>query len=120
VVLTWVSGFDIIYAMQDDRFDTETGLYSVPAVTSRRNALLISIILHILSAAGVIAAGLIENGSILYWSGASIFLGLLIYQHLIVKPHDLSRVNVAFGTTNGVAGLIFGFMAIIDIMLLQK
>lgn len=120
VVLTWVSGFDIIYAIQDDRFDAETGLYSIPAVTSRQNALLISIILHILSATGVIVAGLIGNGKILYWSGALIFLGLLVFQHLIVKPHDLSRVNAAFETTNGVASLIFGFMVIIDLLLLQK
>jgi 4-hydroxybenzoate polyprenyltransferase len=119
VVLTWVGGFDIIYAMQDDVFDTEKGLYSIPAVTSRRRALLISIMLHILSAAGVVAAGLIGNGRILYWTGASVFLGLLVYQHLIVKPHDLSRVNVAFGTTNGVAGLIFGLMVILDMLLLH-
>jgi len=120
IVITWVSGFDIIYAMQDDRFDTETGLYSIPAVTSRRNALLISIMLHTLSAAGVIAAGLLGKGMILYWAGALVFLGLLTYQHLIVKPNDLSRVNVAFGTTNGVAGLIFGLMVILDMLLLQR
>jgi len=120
IVITWVSGFDIIYAMQDDRFDTETGLYSIPAVTSRRNALLISIMLHTLSAAGVIAAGLFGKGMILYWAGALVFLGLLTYQHLIVKPNDLSRVNVAFGTTNGVAGLIFGLMVILDMLLLQR
>ena len=120
IVITWVSGFDIIYAMQDDRFDTETGLYSIPAVTSRRNALLISIMLHTLSAAGVIAAGLLGKGMILYWAGALVFLGLLTYQHLIVKPNDLSRVNVAFGTTNGVAGLIFGLMVILDMLLLHR
>lgn len=119
VVLTWVGGFDIIYAMQDDRFDTETGLYSIPAVTSRRNALLISVILHVVSAAGVVAAGFLGSGKILYWSGALVFLGLLTYQHIIVKPDDLSRVNVAFGTTNGIAGLIFGLMVILDMLLLH-
>jgi 4-hydroxybenzoate polyprenyltransferase len=120
LVLTWVSGFDIIYAMQDDKFDSETGLYSIPAVTSPRNALIVSVILHIISACCVIAAGIIGEGKILFWIGALVFFALIIYQHLIVKPHDLSRVNIAFGTTNGVAGLILGAMVIFDLLLLNR
>lgn len=120
VVLTWVSGFDIIYAMQDDKFDREVGLFSIPASMSRRNALMISVILHIISAGCVIAAGIAGNGKAIYWTGAMIFLVLLVYQHAIVKPDDLNRVNIAFGTTNGVAGLIFGFMVILDMLLLQN
>jgi 4-hydroxybenzoate polyprenyltransferase len=120
LVLTWVSGFDIIYAMQDDQFDNETGLYSIPAVTSRRNALMISVMLHLISAGCVIVAGVLGKGNVLFWTGTLVFLALLIYQHLIVKTHDLSRVNIAFGTTNGVAGLILGVMVILDLLLMQK
>jgi 4-hydroxybenzoate polyprenyltransferase len=117
IVLTWVSGFDIIYAMQDEKFDRQTGLYSIPAVTSPRKALLISTGLHILSALFVVAAGLGGDAGVTYWAGALIFLALLVYQHSIVKPDDLSRVNLAFGTTNGIAGVLFGILVIIDLLI---
>jgi 4-hydroxybenzoate polyprenyltransferase len=118
IVITWVSGFDIIYAMQDDMFDRETGLYSIPAVMSRRKALNVSVALHILSGIFVIIAGITGQGGILFWSGAVIFIALLTYQHVIIKHDDLSRVNLAFETTNGIAGLFFGLMVIFDLLLL--
>jgi 4-hydroxybenzoate polyprenyltransferase len=117
IVLTWVSGFDIIYAMQDEKFDRHTGLYSVPAVTSPRTALLFSTALHFISALFVAAAGLAGNAGMAYWAGALIFLALLIYQHSIVKPDDLTRVNLAFGTTNGIAGVLFGILVIADLFI---
>ena len=117
IVLTWVSGFDIIYAMQDEKFDRQTGLYSIPAVTSPRKAMLISTGLHILSALFVVVAGLAGDAGVTYWAGALIFLALLVYQHSIVKPDDLSRVNLAFGTTNGIAGVLFGILVIIDLLI---
>ena len=117
IVLTWVSGFDIIYAMQDEKFDRQTGLYSIPAVTSPRKALFISTALHFLSAMFVVAAGLVGDAGVTYWAGALIFLALLIYQHSVVKPDDLSRVNLAFGTTNGIAGVLFGILVIIDLLI---
>ncbi len=116
IVLTWVSGFDVIYSLQDDKFDRETGLYSIPAVMSRRQALLVSIVLHILSVVFVVAAGVTGHGGVLYWAGALIFLVLMIYQHLIVRPDDLSRVNLAFGTTNGIAGVIYGLLVVLDLL----
>ena len=106
--------------MQDDKFDNETGLYSIPAVTSPRNALMISVILHLVSAACVIAAGIVGEGKIIFWAGALVFFALLIYQHLIVRPHDLSRVNIAFGTTNGIAGVIFGAAVVADLFIRQS
>jgi 4-hydroxybenzoate polyprenyltransferase len=120
IVLSWVSGFDIIYALQDDSFDRETGLFSIPAVMSRRQALSVSVALHIFSALAVAAAGVLGAGGPLYWAGALIFLGLLTYQHLIVRPDDLSRVNLAFGTTNGIAGVIYGLMVVLDLLIRQK
>ena len=116
IVITWVSGFDIIYSLQDDKFDRETGLYSIPAVMSRRKALLVSIVLHILSVAFVVTAGVTGNGGVMYWAGALIFFILMIYQHLIVRPDDLSRVNIAFETTNGMAGIIYGLLTIMDLL----
>lgn len=116
LVLTWVSGFDIIYALQDDEFDREKGLYSIPAVFSRRGALMISVILHLITAAMVVSAGIAGKAGLIYWAGAVVFLGLLTFQHMIVRPDNLSRVNVAFGTTNGVAGLLFGLFVITDLL----
>ncbi|MGB8358126.1 MAG: UbiA-like polyprenyltransferase [Bacteroidales bacterium] len=117
IVLSWVSGFDIIYSLQDDSFDRETGLYSIPAMMSRRQALFVSVALHLFSTLLVVAAGFLGAGGPLYWAGALIFLGLLTYQHLIVRPDDLSRVNLAFGTTNGIAGVIYGLLVVLDLLI---
>src|SRR5579862_3115535 len=104
-VICWVSGFDIIYAMQDTDFDKSEKLFSVPSSFGKKSALDISGILHILSALCVLIAGLIGGFGIWYWIGFIFFAGMLIYQHAIVKPNDLSRVNIAFMTTNGIASV---------------
>lgn len=120
VVITWVSGFDIIYALQDDEFDRVHSLKSLPSRAGRRNAIIVSIAVHIITFAMVISAGIIGNGGYLYWTGASVFSILLIYQHFIVRHDDLSRVNLAFGTTNGIASIIFAFFVILDLVLRNK
>ncbi|MFM2138743.1 MAG: hypothetical protein RJA57_1050 [Bacteroidota bacterium] len=117
-VLCWVSGFDIIYAMQDMAFDRSQGLYSIPAGLGGRQALRISRILHLLSAAAVIAAGSEAGWGILYWAGAALFAGMLVYQQRIVRPDDLSRVNRAFMTANGIASVFFAGFVLADLFLL--
>lgn len=117
VVLFWASGFDIVYALQDDRFDKEEALYSIPVLLGRKNALLLSVFLHILSGGMVVYAGLLAQFGLLYWIGVTFFLGLLVYQHFLVKPHDLSKVNLAFFTLNGVASVIFAGFIVLDIYL---
>jgi 4-hydroxybenzoate polyprenyltransferase len=116
IVLTWVSGFDIIYALQDDDFDKSNKLYSLPSATGRKKALIISILVHILTFLLVIAAGYFGKGGYLFWSGASIFTILLIYQHSIVRHDDISKVTLAFGTTNGVASILFSIFVILDLL----
>ncbi len=118
-VICWVSGFDIIYALQDEQFDKENRLYSIPAVAGKSKALLLSRLLHFLSAVFIIAAGLAGNFSFIYWVGFIVFAGMLIYQQSIVKPNDLSRVNVAFMTANGIASVIFGILVIADLLILS-
>ncbi len=117
IVLTWVSGFDIIYALQDDEFDRSNQLYSLPSEAGRKRALIISISVHILTFILVIIAGFTGNGGLFFWSGAAIFTLLLIYQHLLVKHDDISRVTLAFGTTNGIASILFAVFVIIDLYL---
>ncbi len=116
-VLFWVSGFDIIYALQDEEFDKNNQLHSIPAALGRSKALMVSNFLHLLSAACVICAGVYGNFGLWYWIGVAIFCGLLIYQHLIVKPTDLSKVNMAFFTTNGIASVVFAIFVILDLFL---
>lgn len=115
LVFTWVSGFDIIYALQDDTFDRSEGLRSIPVLLGRRGALRLSEILHLLSAALIVLAGLQGHFGALYWVGATAFIGLLIYQHILVKPNDLSKVNLAFFTTNGVGSVVFGLFVLADL-----
>ena len=116
-VICWVSGFDIIYALQDEAFDKENNLYSVPAVMGKAKALHFSEFLHLLSAAAIISAGFYGYFGILYWLGAAVFCGMLIYQHSVVKPNDLSRVNIAFMTANGIASVVFAVFVLADLFL---
>ena len=117
IVLTWVSGFDIIYALQDDEFDKTNMLHSIPSAAGRKRAIFISIIIHIITFILVLTAGLYEQGGLLFWTGATIFTILLAYQHSIVRHDDLSRVTLAFGTTNGVASMLFAVFVILDLIL---
>lgn len=117
VVFTWTAGFDIIYALQDEDFDREHRLYSIPESLGKRNALRVSNVLHVFSALLIIAAGIAGQFNLLYWLGAAVFIALLIYQHLIVTPEDLSRVNLAFGNTNGLASLSFATLVILSLVL---
>ncbi len=112
IVLFWTSGFDIIYALQDDLFDKENKLYSLPSWFGKRKSIMISNLLHFISSLLIIWAGITANMGILYWIGAVIFMFLLVYQHKIVKPDDLSKINLAFFTTNGIASVVFACFTI--------
>ena len=116
-VVFWVSGFDIIYALQDEEFDRGQGLNSIPAALGKSKALHVSEALHVLSAACVLLAGWYGHFGWLYWVGAAVFAGMLLYQHSVVKPNDLRRVNLAFMTANGIASVVFALFVIADLFL---
>lgn len=116
-VLTWVAGFDIIYALQDEEFDRSQKLHSIPAALGTKNALLVSAILHILSAIFIFWAGIEGHFTFVYWIGAAFYASMLVYQHRLVKPNDLSKVNMAFANTNGLASVVFGLLTIISLLL---
>lgn len=113
-VITWVSGFDIIYALQDEEFDRNHHLNSIPVLLGTKGALRFSEVLHLLSIIFVLIAGYVGHFNFLYWIGATLFSGLVIYQHTLVKPNDLSKVNIAFMTTNGIASVVFATFTIIS------
>jgi 4-hydroxybenzoate polyprenyltransferase len=106
-VLTWVSGFDIIYALQDEEFDRSHQLSSIPAWLGKARALAVSSGLHVLSAGLILGFGWLTGGRWGFAAGAAIFLCMLLYQHLLVSPGNLSRVNRAFFTANGIASVLF-------------
>jgi 4-hydroxybenzoate polyprenyltransferase len=115
-MIFWVSGFDIIYSLQDEEFDRSQKLYSIPAALGKAKALRVSELLHLLSVACVVIAGAYGQFGWLYWIGVAVFTVMLGYQHAIVKPDDLRRVNLAFMTTNGIASVIFAIFVIADIL----
>jgi 4-hydroxybenzoate polyprenyltransferase len=116
-VIFWVSGFDIIYALQDEEFDKSQKLYSIPAWLGKTQALKISQLLHVFCAACIVFAGWFGDFGWAYWVGVAIFIGMLIYQHSIVRPNDLRRVNLAFMTANGLASVVFALFVIADLLI---
>ena len=115
-VLFWVSGFDIIYSLQDQEFDKEQKLHSIPVMIGTKNALNLSKLLHFLTFSALSIAGSFGDFSLYYWIGLGIFTTLLIYQHILVKHNDLSKINLAFFTANGIASIIFGAFVIFEIL----
>jgi 4-hydroxybenzoate polyprenyltransferase len=119
-VMTWVAGFDIIYALQDDVFDKQHQLHSIPAYFGRSRALLLSKGLHVVSATLIVIAVWTMHRQYptlgtLQLIGTAAFLSMLVYQHTQVKLHDLSRINRAFFTANGIASVVFGLLTLTDL-----
>jgi 4-hydroxybenzoate polyprenyltransferase len=121
-VVCWVSGFDIIYALQDEDFDRNEKLHSIPSALGTEKALALSTFLHVLSAIFVILPVFITpaNFGIPYYIGIAVYCSMLVYQHRLVKPNDLSRVNFAFMTTNGIASVVFAAFFLIDRLWIRK
>lgn len=121
-VLFWVSGFDIIYALQDEDFDRSLQLNSIPVALGKKGALRLSNVLHTLCGLFILLAAYLLQQNFndfnwLLWLASGIFIFLLYYQHRLVKPDDLSKVNLAFFTTNGLASLVFCGLVIADMYL---
>ncbi|HRG58421.1 MAG TPA: UbiA-like polyprenyltransferase [Bacteroidia bacterium] len=113
-ILFWVGGFDIIYALQDDDFDKSHHLKSIPVLLGRKGALTLSRAIHAISAIFLLLPGFYMTSSIFYFLGWGVFSALLVYQHSLVKSNDLSKVNLAFFTTNGIASVTFLIFYLID------
>ncbi|MBC8108607.1 MAG: UbiA family prenyltransferase [Anaerolineae bacterium] len=115
-VLCWTAGFDIIYACQDYEHDLAAGLFSVPAKLGIAGALWVSRITHAISLSTLFALGIHSPElSTLYWIGVAISAGLLIVEHSLVSPGDLSKVGLAFFTVNGIISVLLGALGILDV-----
>ena len=117
VVLLWTAGFDIIYACQDVNFDRKHGLHSIPARLGIRWALWVSSALHLIAVLLLFGIPLLTELGLFYYIGVGIVVLIFTYEHAIVKPDDLSRVNLAFFTLNGMISLVLMALSIADILL---
>jgi 4-hydroxybenzoate polyprenyltransferase len=116
-VLLWTAGFDILYACQDYQSDLATGVFSVPAKIGIPRALWVARLSHVASAALIVTLGLISPTlSTFYFVGAAIAIALLIIEHSLVKPTDLSKLNLAFFTINGIISLLIATLGLIDVL----
>jgi 4-hydroxybenzoate polyprenyltransferase len=116
-VLTWVAGFDLIYACQDAAFDRAEGLRSIPARFGVGAALVLSALLHVLTLGALVLTGWTAELSWAWWIALALAALLLFYEHWIVRPSDLSRVNMAFFTLNGWMGVGLFAGLLVDSML---
>ncbi len=118
VVMLWIGGFDIIYALQDYDFDRSTALFSLPKAIGKPNALNVSRLLHALAVVLLAAIGRLEGLHGLYYVGVAVVAGLILYEQSLVKPDDLSRVDMAFFTLNGwVSVSLFAFVLLDSLLL---
>ena len=108
-VATWVAGFDILYALQDEGFDRAAGLSSIPVRFGALGSLVLSALLHVVTVACLTAVGMTLGRGMAYFAGVAIVAVLLAYEHSLVKPGDLSKINKAFFDLNGYVSV--GFLA---------
>ena len=118
VVMLWIGGFDIIYALQDYEFDRESALFSLPKAIGKSNALGVSRLMHALAVAVLVLIGRFEHLHLLYYAGVIVAAALILYEQTLVKPDDLSRVDLAFFTLNGwVSVSLFAFVLLDSVLL---
>jgi 4-hydroxybenzoate polyprenyltransferase len=112
-VMTWVAGFDVLYALQDVAFDRTTGLHSLPAALGEHRALTVARVLHMGTVVALAAVGSAVGAGWFYWVGVAVVAALLTFEHSLVRADDLSRLDTAFFTMNGIISIaFFGFVLV--------
>jgi len=116
-VLTWVGGFDMFYALQDEDFDRNHGLKSAVVLLGRRRSILVAKVLHGITILSLLGFGLWTPFGLVYFIGVGLAAGVLVREHQLVRPDDLSRLDAAFFTMNGVMSIIVFLGALGDRLL---
>jgi 4-hydroxybenzoate polyprenyltransferase len=116
-VLCWTAGFDMLYSLQDEDHDRRVGLRSIPARFGTRRTLVFSALAHALMPILLVAAWRLAGGGWLFAAGIAATAAALVYQHAIVRPDDLSRLNTAFFTANGFVSVALAAFVIADVLL---
>jgi len=113
-VMTWVGGFDVFYSLADMEFDRANALYSLPAKVGARRAIAIAHVLHAITVAALVAVGVATHLGVFYWLGVALAGAILAYEHSIVRPGDLSKLDAAFFSMNGMLSLAFFFFVLAE------
>ncbi len=113
-VVLWTAGFDVIYALLDVEFDRQRKLFSVPARLGATGALVVSALFHIITVGLLVAVGLVASLGMAWYVGVVLVAGIIFYEHWIVRPSDLSRVNMAFFTLNGFVSVLLMAAMLVD------
>lgn len=116
-VLVWTAGFDILYSLQDVEFDRERALFSIPGKLGPARAILVARILHALAIIAFVAFGIIGGFGWIYYLGTIAAAALVVWQHSIVSPNDISRIDAAFFTANGILSIVLFVCGAADILL---
>ena len=116
-VMFWIAGFDVIYSLQDAEFDRKSNLFSLPATVGIARALRISTLFHLATVALLFSTAIITGSGLIAYAGIGVVAAILYWEHRIVKPHDLSRVNVAFFNLNGYISLLLLITFATDILI---
>lgn len=116
-VLFWTAGFDILYSLQDVESDRRLGLFSIPSRLGPARALVVSRLFHLVTLTLFAAFGLAFDFGAVWWAGAALALALLVWQHSLVSPDDLSRIDAAFFTANGILSVVLFVLGAADILL---
>jgi len=115
-VATWIGGFDILYALADRDFDRSAGLHSIPARFGVRGALVASGLLHVVTVVAMVMLAGAGGLGIIYFIGVAVIAAILIWEHAIVRPGDLSRLNMAFFNLNGYVSVAFFVATLADVI----
>lgn len=116
-VATWISGFDILYALADEGFDKQAGLYSIPVRFGVSRSLVISALLHLGTLVALVSVGVSAQLGSVYFVGVALIGAVFVWEHSLVRPRDLSRLNVAFFNLNGYVALIYFMATFAEVML---
>lgn len=116
-VLLWTAGFDILYSLQDVDFDRNSGLHSIPVRLGAPGALLLARVLHLIAVICFVIFGVVNGFAVFYFVGVAAAIALLIWQHSLVSPTDLSRINAAFFTANGILSVVLFVCGACDILI---
>lgn len=116
-VVFWLAGFDVLYSLQDLKYDIKQGLHSIPVAIGEKNSLYVARFFHSLTILFLCPIGILAQISFVYYLGLIIFAGLLLYEHSLVKPNDLSKIDVAFFNVNAICSFIYAFFVIFSVLI---
>jgi 4-hydroxybenzoate polyprenyltransferase len=113
-IVTWLLGFDVLYSLQDERFDRQEGLHSIPARFGTTGALVISAAAHVVTVGGFLACGALLHRGAFYFVGVGLSSALLVYEHALVGRGNLAKIDKAFFDANAWVSVAFFACALID------